>query len=86
MNPLPYIEKWISEHGSASVLRDHVGLLKTQMEKLESEIDSLKTSLKNVEAERDSFKAQTEKLQSQLDDARKEIERYNQRPTVRVVG
>ena len=86
MNPLTYIEKWISEHGSAATLRDHVALLKSQMDASKSEVSRLETILKNAEAERDGFKAQAEKLQAQLDDARKQIEQFKQEPTVAAVS
>ena|SRR5882672_3284688 len=86
MNPLSYIEKWISEHGSAATLRDHVALLKSQIDASKSEVSSLQSSLKDAEAERDGFKAQAEKLQVQLDDARKEIEQFKQAPTVAEVS
>jgi chromosome segregation ATPase len=82
MNPLPYIEKWISEHGSAAILRDHVALLKSQMDALQTEVSNLQARLKEAETERNGSKAQSEQLQTQLDDARKEIERLKQ-PTSR---
>ena len=42
MNPISIIEKWISEHGSAAVLRDHIALLKEQMAIQQKEIARLK--------------------------------------------
>ena len=71
MNPLDTIEKWISEHGSAAILRDHVALLKEQIAISDREKAVLKS-------ERDTFKAAAAKLQTELDDARKQIERHNQ--------
>lgn len=67
LNPLPYIEKWISEHGSAAILRDHVALLKSQMETLETEIGRLKSDNAVLKSERDGFKAKFEKAQVELD-------------------
>ena len=42
MKAFTYIEKWITEHGSAAALREHVALLKTQMGILEKENSVLK--------------------------------------------
>ena len=67
MNPLPYIEKWISEHGSAAVLRDHVALLKTQMEDLQAK----NTVLENENAE---LKRERDALKTERDDLRKKVE------------
>jgi septal ring factor EnvC (AmiA/AmiB activator) len=76
-NPLYLFEKWISEHGSAAILRDHNALLKTQKEALESEISALKLHIKELETERDFYKTKAENLQSQLDIASKEIDKLN---------
>jgi hypothetical protein len=67
MNPFPYIEKWITEHGSAAALRDHVALLKSQM-------DDLKTKKADSDSRAAKAEAQVEKLQAQLDDAQKQIQ------------
>jgi hypothetical protein len=42
------IEKLINEHGSASILRDHVALLREQMTALEKENVALKTQIKEL--------------------------------------
>jgi chromosome segregation ATPase len=78
MNPFPYIDKWISEHGSAATLRDHVALLKSQMDASKALVADLEKKAAKFERERDDFKALSEKLQAELDDARKQIERYKQ--------
>lgn len=70
MNPLDAIEKWISEHGSAAILRDHLALLKGQIAISDREKAVLKS-------ERDDYKSAAEKLQIKLDDARKEIAIHN---------
>ena len=71
MNPLDAIEKWISEHGSAAILRDHVALLKEQIAISDREKAVLKS-------ERNTFKATAEKLHAELDDARKQIAMHNE--------
>jgi chromosome segregation ATPase len=78
MNPLLYIEKWINEHGSATVLREHVALLKSQMEVFQMEKSSLESRFKNTEAERDAFKTKAQALELQLKEAQAEINRYQQ--------
>jgi uncharacterized protein with PIN domain len=51
MNPIDAIEKWISEHGSASILRDHIGLLKSQMAAKDAEIKNLKILLEQKDVQ-----------------------------------
>jgi FtsZ-binding cell division protein ZapB len=70
MNPFPYIEKWISEHGSAAVLRDHVGLLKTQMEDLKTKNSSLEKEKSELVAERDALKMERDDLRNQAEIAK----------------
>lgn len=53
------IEKLITEHGSASILREHINLLKEKFSFLEKE--------------NSSFKEKSKELESQLDNATKEI-------------
>jgi len=59
MNPFSLIEKWITEHGSAAALRDHVALLKERMTSLENDNRSLK-------AERDVAQSEAKQLQEQI--------------------
>jgi chromosome segregation ATPase len=79
MNPLDSIKKWISEHGSAAILRDLVALLKEQIEISEREKAVLKS-------ERDTFKASVERLQTQLEEAHVEIENLGKSPKKNKVG
>ncbi len=86
MNPLPYIEKWISEHGSAATLRDHVALLKSQMDASNALVADLKAENASLKKERDDYKALAEKLQAELGDAHKEIERLkNPKAAIQVI-
>jgi len=52
MNPFPVIEKWISEHGSAAVLRDHVALLKEKMTAMEAKVGGLEKQVADLPFER----------------------------------
>jgi chromosome segregation ATPase len=81
MNPLDTIEKWISEHGSAAILRDHVALLKEQIAISDREKSALKSEVASIKTERDTFKATIAKLQMELEDACKEIESLKQPKT-----
>jgi FtsZ-binding cell division protein ZapB len=67
MNPFPYIEKWISEHGSAAVLRDHVALLKTQMEDLKLKVSGLEKEVSSLKTERDQLKSERDYLHNQAE-------------------
>ena len=78
MEPFDSIEKLISEHGSAAILRDHITLLKSQMDALKSENAGLESKLRDSEFERNKFKVEAEKLQAELDDALAVIKRYNE--------
>lgn len=54
MNPLNIIEKWINEHGSAAILRDHVALLKEQIaasDRKQSVLETENATLKKTNAE-----------------------------------
>ena len=71
LNPFSYIEKWISEHGSAAVLREHVYFLKSQMATLEAVNRDLETQLK-------IYKAEAESSHAKLQEAEAEIQRLKQ--------
>ena len=86
MNPFPYLEKWIREHGSAATLREHVALLKSQMAALQLVITGLKEENAALKKDCADFKAQSEKLQSQLGEARQEVEHFKQRPAAPAVN
>jgi hypothetical protein len=62
MNPLDTIEKWISEHGSAAILRDHVALLKEQMAAKDAKIIELETLHKQAQAKLDDFNIKTNRF------------------------
>ena len=66
MNPLKAIEQWISEHGSAAALRDHLALVKEQMADLKVKKEA--SDLRASQAE-----TKCKDLQTKLDDANKEI-------------
>jgi protein-arginine kinase activator protein McsA len=55
VEPFDSIEKWISEHGSAAILRDHVALLKSQMSAKDVETTKLNLLLKQKDAEIDKL-------------------------------
>ena len=60
MNPLEIIQKWITEHGSAAILRERVAILKDHVAGLERENSALKDQLAECQA-------RTKELQSQAD-------------------
>jgi uncharacterized coiled-coil DUF342 family protein len=66
MNPFSVIEKWISEHGSAATLRDHVALLKEKMAGLEAKVRSLEKQVSDLTSERDEAQAEVKKLKEQI--------------------
>lgn len=51
MGPLELLEKLINEHGSAAVLREHIGLMKAQQAALEARCRDVEA--KNAQLERD---------------------------------
>src|SRR5262245_41367349 len=68
MNPFDAIEKLITEHGAATILRERITQAKEQQVALEKENTSLKS-------ERDVLKTQNARLAADLHEARSEIER-----------
>ena len=58
-NPFSVIEAWISEHGSAAILRDHVALLKSRMELLEKELANATQQVSQLETENKRLIAST---------------------------
>ena len=73
LNPIILIEKWISEHGSASVLRDHLALVKEQKSNLEAENAILKAALDQCKAEKEALETKISELQINLKDAQKQL-------------
>ena len=77
MEPFDSIEEWISEHGSATVLREHVALLKSQMGDSEAKAATAQAALEACKADMQKLQTKFEESQSQLEDARAEIKRLN---------
>jgi predicted RNase H-like nuclease (RuvC/YqgF family) len=50
MEPFDTIEKWINEHGSAAILRDHVALLKDQHAEMKKRVVELTDELARSKA------------------------------------
>jgi len=71
MNPITLIEKLITEHGSPTILKKRLELLRSQISVFEKKNRALK--LDNT-----ILKSKKNTIQSQLNKARKEIERLNQ--------
>jgi predicted nucleic acid-binding Zn-ribbon protein len=70
MSPFKAIEKWITEHGSAAALRDHLALVKEQMADLKVKKEA--SDLRASQAE-----AKVKDLHAQLEDARKQIKTFD---------
>lgn len=73
MGPLELIEKLITEHGSAAVLREHLGLLKAQVaaqeaanRDLQSQNVNLQANLKDCQHRLEQLQAAHERSQSGL--------------------
>lgn len=80
MKPLDLIEKWITEHGSATVLRDHVALLKDQLSNLETansdltkEVNTLTKQLEVCRAEIENLRAQFQNMKTRCDENEKRL-------------
>ena len=81
MRMLGPIEKWISEHGSAAILRDHISLLKAQhataetnadlrIKKLESDLKDCEMPKKDQEDQARILEDRIRILEEQLSDNR----------------
>ena len=73
LNPLKLIEKWISEHGSAAILRDHLALVKEKNGNLEAEKEILRATLQKYQDEKSALESKVSELQILLEDATKKI-------------
>jgi FtsZ-binding cell division protein ZapB len=73
------IERFIIEHGSASILRERVALLKEKHSVLEKQVVELQTQAANLQSENES-------LQMQLADANGKIKRYENALKHRTTG
>ncbi len=71
MNLVAAFEKLIIEHGSSSILRDHLALFKDQVIELEKENSILKE-------QNSSLKSQVYNLEKDNAELRKEIQKNNQ--------
>jgi DNA anti-recombination protein RmuC len=78
MSILGDIERLITEHGSAAILREKVELLDLQRAQAVGERDSLATQLAQSKAKVETMEADAADLRAQLDDARQHIERLIQ--------
>jgi hypothetical protein len=67
MEPFDSIEKLISEHGSAAILRDHIALLKSQMAAKDAEIDTLTVENENLKVLLEQKNTQTNNLEKRGD-------------------
>jgi regulator of replication initiation timing len=70
MNLFETLEKLISEHASAAVLRDHVALLKDQMAILDKENSALKQENLSLKKENSKLKAEKFNLCQQAEIAK----------------
>lgn len=60
------LDKLVTEHGSAAILREHVGLLKAQYAAMEAEKDRLKADLEHAQTKVLELEVQTQQLKQQL--------------------
>jgi len=65
MEPFDSIEKLITEHGSAAILREHIALLKEQMTAKAAKIKELEVLLKHTETKLDDYKRQVDRFQDE---------------------
>jgi chromosome segregation ATPase len=77
LNPIKWLNWLITEHGSATILRDHNALLQSQKSALAAEIATLKSEIESLKNERDFNKSKSEDLQTQRDVLQKEVEKLN---------
>jgi DNA anti-recombination protein RmuC len=80
MSILGDIERLITEHGSAAILREKVELLDLQRAQATGERDTLATQLAQAKSKIETLESEKADLQAQLDDARQQIQRLGQRP------
>ncbi len=71
MNPITLIEKLIAEHGSPTILKKRLELLRDQISVFEKKSSALKPDNAILKSKKNT-------IQSELNIARKEIERLNQ--------
>ena len=71
MNPLTLIDQLIREHGSASVLKDHLSLLREQLTILQVKLSDAMERIITLQDENASLRVTN-------DDLKKQIDEYNQ--------
>ena len=81
LNPLSLVDRLIREHGSASILRDHLGLLREQISilqtkntELETQNGQLQDALADHKREIDVLTEQVNQVRSNTADRRSEEE------------
>lgn len=75
---LDQIEKLINEHGSASILRDHLAMFKDQVMLLEKENLSLRQKVIELESEKEVIEAKSRELTKDNKELRSKIKEYEQ--------
>ncbi len=77
---LDQIEKLIKEHGSSSILRDHLALFKDQVVLLEKENTILRGTVRDLQAEKEGLLAKIEYLSDENEWLRKGIPQDSESP------
>jgi regulator of replication initiation timing len=78
MSIIADIEKLITEHGSAAILREKVGLLELQRGSATSERDKALSEVSSLKKQIESLESDNANLKIELQKARDEIERLKQ--------
>jgi chromosome segregation ATPase len=68
-----WFEKLISEHGSATALRDHLALVKEKNTTLEQKISGLETALEKCKQENAALQSKINVLEMSIENANKQI-------------
>ena len=84
MNPLSALieplERLITEHGSAAILREHLALLKTQASILETKITELNSENQNLKAEVKDLRQKIDNCQKINEQLKQELANHNTPP------
>lgn len=67
MGLLDHLEKLINEHGSSTILKEHLALVKAQHTALERQNNDLKTENNSLKSEIEQTRISLESLQHQID-------------------
>jgi regulator of replication initiation timing len=78
------IEKLIKEHGSASILRDHVALLRERFAMLEQDNAALKEKLAIFTSEKEALNAEIQKLKTVIREQNKDGEKISKQPETNI--